>query len=174
MTAISRKTIQDSWINIINYGIQQTENGSTTNPFSFTKMGRNFLGALNNGLYGLKNIFMEYMHEIFAWTLVIATAMILVFYAVGLAKATFFKSANRRKEFLRVLLALPLLFWCFTEFFLILFRILPDNQEEDQPAISKTSRFARGVKKNISNRSFDTRWSKLKEAKQDDIVYYEG
>ena len=171
MTSITRKVIQDTWINIMNYGIHQTGNDSTKRPFS---SARKFFGAVNNGLMEFKNIFVEYMEEIFAWTCVILTGMIILFYVIGIAKAAFFKSADRRKEVIRVLFALPLLLWCFVEFFLVLFRILPDNEEGAQNGISNPSRFVRGVKKTISSRSLSVRWGKLKQAQQDEEdMYYE-
>ena len=106
------------------------------------------------------------MSEIFAWTCVILTCMILLFYAIGLAKAAFFKSANRRKEILKVLIALPMLLWCFMEFFLVLFRVLPDNQEKS----SHPSNFIGKLRKS----SLEKRWGDIEgddDPKEDD---YDG
>ena len=167
MTAISRKVIQDSWINIFTYGFQATD-GSSKKPFSFSKGSQKFFRALNGGLYSLKNFFEEKMAEIFAWTCVILTGMILLFYTIGLAKAAFFKSANRRKEILKVAVALPMLIWCVIEFFLVLFRILPDSHEGNS---SNTSNFLRRVRKN-SRQSLAKRWGDLEDTEDQDE--YEG
>ena len=69
------------------------------------------------------------MALIFAWLCIIAASVILILQAIGLLKAAFTSGPDRRKEILGVLVALPLLLWSFLEFFLVLFKILPESKK---------------------------------------------
>ena len=97
--------------------------------------------------------------------------MILILLAIVLLKAAFTAGIDRRKEIGEILLALPLLLWSFLEFFMVLFKILPESKKRSRRCHRctdcTTSAMEPNERKERRARSLSGVWSRLREANND-------